>query len=530
MDETLNNGGKKKGFSKGLIAVIAAAVLVVGGAAAAFVLLNFSEKEKFFLAEKNTLDFIVEKAEERYEPELNWMEQTESTPTESTIELSAEYNAPDNFGAGGFGAVDPAQIINNSTITITGAADMENKQATAALKADIGGMEINDINFYVTAEKLMVGLPFLEELLQMKDEDLGGLLKEIDPNMFTGEETMNLENLFEGSNGMLSEEDQEYLEEEYAKMIYDELPEDAFKSENETIKVNGESLDADKITFHLTEDQLKEILTKTFEKLEKDDKVKEILREQMALQFGPTPMDSDIDQFITEYETAMADAKEGVKDFQIPDGLTAVSWISNDLIVQRDIKVEMGPSADELVSFAIKGSQLLQDTNQFFNYDLSFADSYDEGTLNISGNLSWEGNEADDFISLTADEFSLSYEGTESLSDNKRDFERIFSIEEPSTGGGSLVWAGNSTYDNDQMSSEHNLSIESPNLSQDMFALHINTDGKTIDSVEIPEDENVKDLGSMSADEIMNYFENEVTPQMQQWMFGILAGSGTMGF
>ena len=526
MDESV----KKKGFSKGLIAVIAAAILVVGGAAAAFVLLNFSAKEKFFLAEKNTFDFIVEKAEERYEPELSWIEQTETTPTESTIELSAEYNDPNNFGTGGIGTVDPAQIINNSAITITGAADMENKQASAGLKADIGGVEIDDINFYITSEKVMVGLPFLEELLQLKDEDFGGLLKEIDPNTFTGDETMNLENLFEGSNGFLSEEDLEYFNEEYAKMIYDELPEDAFSSEDETIKVNGESLDTEKITFHLSEDQLKEILTKTFDKLEKDEKVKELLREQMALQFGPTPMESDIDQFINDYETAMADAKEGLKDFQIPDGLTAISWINDDLIVQRDFSIEMGPASEELVSFSVKGSQLLEDATQFFNYDLSFADSYDEGSVNISGNLSWKDNKADDKISLTAEETSLSYEGTETLKDNKREFERTFSVEDPSAGGGSLIWAGNATYDNDQMNSEHNISVESPELSQDMFALHIKTDGKTIDGVDIPEDDNVKDLGGMSADEIMNYFENEVTPQMQQWMFGILAGSGNLGF
>ncbi|PAV30430.1 hypothetical protein CIL05_08130 [Virgibacillus profundi] len=530
MDESFNNGGKKKGLSKGIIAIIVAAVLVVGGSVAAFVIMDLSAKEKFFLAEKDTFDFITEKVEQRYEPELSWLEQTETTPTESTVELSAEYNVPNNMGGGGFGTVDPAQIINNSTITITGATDMENKKASAALKADIGGMEIDDINFYLTAEKIMVGLPFIEELLQLKDEDLGNLLKEVDPETFTGEESMNLESFFEGTNGFLSEEDQKYLEDEYAKMIYDELPESAFETVDETIKVNGESLDTEKITFNLSEEQFKDILIKTFEKLGKDEKVKELIRDQMALQFSGPSIEGEIDQLISDFETAMADAEEGIQDFQIPDGLTAISWIKDDLIVQRDFQIEMGPSTDELVSFAVKGSQLLEDTKQFFNYDLSFSDSIDQGTMNISGNLSWEDNKADDSINLTADQVTLSYEGTESLKDGKRDFERVFSVEDPSFGGGSLIWSGNATYDNDKMSSEHNLSIESPEVSQDMFTLNVLVDGQTIESVELPNEDNVKDLGSMSVEEITDYFELEVTPQVQQWMFGILAGSGNMGF
>jgi hypothetical protein len=33
----------------------------------------------------------------------------------------------------------------------------------------------------------------------------------------------------------------------------------------------------------------------------------------------------------------------------------------------------------------------------------------------------------------------------------------------------------------------------------------------------------------MSVDEITDYFETEITPQAQQWMFGLM-GAGAMGF
>ncbi|MFP3359699.1 hypothetical protein R0K17_20445, partial [Planococcus sp. SIMBA_143] len=108
------------------------------------------------------------------------------------------------------------------------------------------------VQFHVTAEKILLGLPFIDEILQLKDEDLGPLLKEVDPETFTGEESMNLEQLFEGTNS----EDLEYFKEEYGKMIFEELPEDAFEQTEESIKVQDHSLDTEKISLHLSEEQV----------------------------------------------------------------------------------------------------------------------------------------------------------------------------------------------------------------------------------------------------------------------------------
>ncbi|GAB3064945.1 hypothetical protein [Virgibacillus ainsalahensis] len=522
MGETVDNKGKK-GFSKGLIAIIVAVLVVIGGSVAAFVLMDTSAKQQYFLAEKNSIEFMGEKIEERYQQELDWMEQSQENPTQGTVELTAEYNDPNEMG--GFGAVTPSQIINNSTISITSASDMENQQASAEIEANIGGMEIEGFNFYVTAEQITAAMPFMDELLQLKDEDFGSIMHELDPMTFTGEETMNLESFFEGSGG-LSEEDIEYFQEEYAEMIYNELPDDAFETTNESIEVNGESLDTEKITFHLTEEQLKELLTTVFEKMQQDDRIKELMREQFAVQSMGVPggMDAEIDQFISEYETAMGEAVEGLQDFQIPDGLTSTIWVNDDLIAQRDFTIEMGPSAEELASFTINGTQLLEDTNQSFTYDLGFSDAMSEGTMNIDGDLSWEDNQGADSINLTVEDVTLAYEGTESLNDGTRDFERTFSVDQAGQGG-SLIWSGNASYDNDQMNSEHDFSIESQAINQDI-SLQAVVDGQTIDRVEMPDEENVTDLGSMSGTELQEYMEMEVAPKFQQWFFELMNSGG----
>ncbi|AXI09643.1 hypothetical protein CUC15_12225 [Oceanobacillus zhaokaii] len=525
MNETTNDGSnnKKKGVSKGIIAITIIAVLAIGGAVAAFMLNNLSLKDSYFLAEQKSMEFMTDRVEERYEPELDWYEHSKENATESKIDLSGEYNVPTSEAA--YGGVDPSQIINNSNITITAATDMKNKQVSTNIAASIGGFEVNDVNLSFTNEKLMLSLPFIEEVIQLKDEDLGPLLYEIDPASFTGEETLELDSIFEG-NGGLSEEDLEYFKEEYGKMIYDQLPEDAFTSEKETVEVNGESINAEKISMQLTEEQVKGILTAVFDKLEKDEKLKELIREQAALQLGGTAaVDPEVDQLLSDFETAIADAKTGLADFQIPNGFNSAIWVENDLIVQRDLSIEMGPSAEELVSFSVKGGQLLKDATQFFDYNLGFAEAGNESIINIAGDLSWEDNKATDKISLTADEFSLTYNGNETLADGTRDFERIFTLDDTTTSG-SFNWNGSATYNNDQMSSENSFSVESPEITQDMFALHVNVEGKTIDKVEMPAEDNVKDLGELGAQGTMEYFELEVVPSFQEWLFTTMAGSG----
>lgn len=524
MDESVDNGNTKKGISKGLIAFIVA-VLVVGGGVAAYVMLNFSDKEKYFLAEKSSIEFMSEKFEERYQPEMDWGEQTKEKPTASTITLSGEYNDP--YG-GGFGAMGPEQFINNSTIEIQTATDLKEEQIAAKLKANIGEMEIDDVNLYVNADEILFGLPFIDELLQVKGDDIGNILHELDPDTFTDEKEYDLGNIFNEENAFLSEEDMEYFKKEYANMIYDELPDEAFDSTNDKIDVDGKSVKAEKITFHLSEDEIKAILTKVLDKMEKDEKIKELLKDQLAMQIDDA-IGQDVEEMLSEFETGIADAKKGIKDFKIPDGLTSNIWVNDKLIVQRDFNIEMGPDEQDLVTFTVKGTQSLDDEAQVFNYDLGFKDEYDEGTMNVAGDLSWKDNKAKDSINLTVDETVLSYEGSETLKDGKRDFDRTFSYKDPYGGGGSLLWKGNASFDKDQMNTEHNLSVGSPDMDQDMFILQIAVDGKTTKKVEAPDDGDVKDLGSMSADEITAYFNDDVGPGFQQWLMEMI-GTGGFGY
>lgn len=534
MEEQGNQAVPKKGVSKGLIITIIVALLVIGGGVAAYVAMNnpSSDKHKYFLAEKNSWDFISDTLTERYSPEIEWLELSEEKPTGANVKLSAEYNDP--YG-GGYGEMDPAEIVNNSTITLTTQSDMANKKVAVGIAAEVAGITVEDINFYLTEEQAILGLPFLNELLQIKSEDVGPLLHETMPEDVPADQEIDFGMFFEAAEGYISEEDKEYLQKEYLEMVYDKLTDDDFTSSKEKVDVNGKSTDTEKIVFHLSEEKTKEILTTVFDKLAQDEKVKEMIEKQFTNQFFGLADESlidtqEIDQLLNEFEEGMLTAKEEVQDLSIPDGFTSTIWVDNKLIVKRDFSIEMGPDEESLVALTINATQLLTDENISFAYDFGFKDSYDEGVLTITGDSSTKDDLVTDSLKLIVEDVVISYEGEESLKDGKREFERVFSFSEPYTGDASLYWTGNSTYEKDQMNSEHEFSVAAEGIDRDLFTLHATIDGKQIKGVEIPED-NVKDLGSMTIDEIEAYIEGDAAAQFQQWLMGIMmSAGGDLGF
>ena len=517
MEEQGNVDQQKGGISKRLITTIVIALLVIGGSVAAYVLLNNANtpKAKYFLAEKASIDFVADEIEERFESEIKWLEVTEENPTETILELSGEYNDP--YGDPEVGMM-AEQFVNNSIISITTQSDLKEKKAAALISADVAGIKVEDINFYLTNEKVTVGLPFLEELLEISDEDIGRLMHEAAPEFVSADETIDFNAFFEGTNSTLSEEDIEYFEKEYGEMIYDALSEDSFTSSD------------DKLELHLTEQEFKDLITLILDKVQKDEKIKELIKEQITNQFmglGAEALMAEIefDESMIEFEEGISEIKEEIKDFHIPEGFTSTIWVEKDLIVKRELSLEMGPTKDDLVKLTINGTQSLDDESQTFTYDFGFEDSYDAGTMTFSGDLSWKDDKIKDSIKLIFDETEISYEAEETLKGEKRDFNRVFSFNDPYGQGGNLIWAGNSEYEKDNMSSEHELFIEADGIDQDLFSLHLGVTGKQIKGVDIPE-ENVKDLGSMTSDEIMDYIENDAALQFQQWIMGIMMSSG----
>src|SRR5699024_2162360 len=216
-------------------------------------------------------------------------------------------------------------------------------------------------------------------------------------------------------------------------------------------KINDESVDTKKMTMHLSEDEVKDILKAIFEKMQKDDRLKEIMQEQIQMQQFRMPADASLDmnfdEMMNDFDDALKEAQDGLKDFKIPDGITSTIWTKDKLIVKREFSVEMGPTKDQLAKFTVNGTQKLEDNNQSFDYK--------ESSASVTGDFSTKDDKATDSIKLSAENMELAYEGNSTLKDGKREFERQFSIDDQYGDSGKLIWTGNANYEKDKMSTEH---------------------------------------------------------------------------
>src|SRR5690625_6748198 len=92
-----------------------------------------STKQQYFLAEGKTLNDMSNYIEDRYEAEFDWLEVAQEEPTKSSLDISGEYNDPNNINMGEM--FDVGEIINNSTIQMLTESDTANEQLNATLNA-----------------------------------------------------------------------------------------------------------------------------------------------------------------------------------------------------------------------------------------------------------------------------------------------------------------------------------------------------------------------------------------------------------
>jgi len=508
---------KKKSF-KTLIVVIVTALVLVGGSASAFFLLNKSAKVQYFLAEMETFKQIGTLAEERYKNEVNWIKVQQEKPVETKYDLSGEWNDP----SVDYAMQEVQSIINSVTLSMDQIYDPTKKELETGVSGKLGDLSVDFGSIFVTTEKLLVDLPFMQELIRFDDKDFGKVMREFDEN-FEGNEEFGLSRIFESGSGS-TEEANLYIEKEYIEYFIKELPEEAFSTDKEEIIVADQKVKAKKITMNLSEAQVKTLLKDLLEKAKKDDKLKEIIKDQLSL--STFPGDSSLDDLamiMEEFDNSLDEVIEGVDTLSIPDGLQSTILLHSNLIVQRDFALVIGPSEDELVTFNVKGTQLLEKTAQQWDYKVAVTDTFgDESTVNIKGDLSWKDQKADDSIAISVEEAKFSYKGKEELTDNKRTFTRTFKFtdgySEPS-----LVWKGSATHDSDAMSADHEFSISEQGLGVDMFNLLLKQRGKVVKKVDMPEETpDTVNIGQMDREQIESFIEEEVVTRVQDWFINLM--------
>ncbi|KGR91910.1 hypothetical protein CD30_03135 [Ureibacillus massiliensis 4400831 = CIP 108448 = CCUG 49529] len=480
------------------IVSIAFALLLVAGGAFAFFNMQKSTKDKMLLAEINSWAQVNKAFESRYQPELEWAKKTETTPSEYDYEISASVD-------GDFYSYEEmmfAEIVNGSTINLGIQMDPNNQLMKMDVGADVQGVTIDDISGYITPQAFMLAFPFTDDVLQVKDEDFGNFMRSMDPS-YVGSENLGLSDWM-GKNSFLSEENKKYLLTEYLLYLYNSIPDESFTESQEQINVFGQSLNTDKITMEINDEQFIDILLGVLEKAKNDPKFKEIVIETLENITGAVgTLEEDYD---FDLEEGIDELIAELKDIETQDNkLQYTVWISSDAVVQS--KLDLG-------DFVMEGSRLFAENTQ--QWDYSFGDGEVE-YFNFTGDLSYENGKINDVISFFDDYERFEYVSEETVNGGERQFDRTVNYQDEYEEGFELFWNGETNYQGDSVTGEHRLGVSSYDFN---IEFSMDETASLIKNVEIPTD-NIVDIGAMSSGEIEDYIMNEFMQDAQGWFMSL---------
>ena len=495
------------GISVGVIAVLAIGAIIL------FQTMVNTPKNNYLMAELDEVEGTFELFEERFESELDWYEHAEQNAIESTLGITAETNDPS------FQEMGLDQMINNSNINLAIGQDMANEVSTMGLNADIAGLTISDVNAYITGEKAGLTLPFIEEYMVVNEADAATFLNTLDPATFTGEEEIDYSMFFETS--ALTETQREYLIDEYATFIRENLPDDAFESESEEITVGENTVNADKLTMILTEEQIHTFLKDLFNKMAEDEELANIIETQMMAANLGNPAAPSAGDTAAEFNNSLKEAAENIEDVGFPEGLTSVVWTDgDDNIIQRDFdtSITVDGSTGQV---AVDGVTEISEDSTVFNYDMTFSDETMESVIGYTADLNETESGYEDMITLRADSEDLFViNSVKTEEEDSEVWNMDINFNEQMTGSPlTLFMESSSVYNEDQATGDMTLYADDGiNVTRDTFVLNLTSDSQTVSEIEMPGEDNEKNIGQMSMEELDAYFNDEVGPAFEEWM------------
>ena len=500
----------KSNIKNRVLTILLLFVFVIGGGVAALVLTSNSPKEAYFLAEKETFNILNEALSDRYKEEIHWNELQQTKPTEQTITVGADFSLPQTTEPNA--SFNPAQLLSHSALTITAQTDLEQEKMAVDLQLNVAGMKVEGFQLYLNEEMMNMNFPFMDETVQLQYEDTGTVLHQLDPLIFTGEETFEFGDLF-GKNAV---EGTQYLH-KYGALLYEKLPEEAFTLTDETIDLNGNSINTEKIELRLTEKQVIDVFTYLLQQMKEDEAFKQWAEKQFSSLYAADGKKTDMDTVLEEW-------LQMLPNWKMPEGFTSTIWTKDNLIVKRKLQFEYAPETKQYLYLTLEGTQNWTKEEQTMDYVFDFGDAYSVGTIELNGSLSWKEGKAEDDMQMQFGPYLLAYQGEEKSTDGEKEFVRNFTIEDGNTSQ-TLSWEGTAHYDADRMEGEYTIAMKDNKTEQQWFGITVDQKAKEISEVVIPSFPNTIDIGNMEPEERKEFWEKDFMAKFQQWIFNHLTGS-----
>src|SRR5699024_11104006 len=155
------------------------------------------------------------------------------------------------------------------------------------------------------------------------------------------------------------------------------------------------------------------------------------------------------------------------------------------------------------------------------NYDMTFTDDTMESVIGYTADLNETESGYEDMITLRADSEDLFViNSVKTEEEDSEVWNMDINFNEQMTGSPlTLFMESNSVYNEDQATGDMTLYADDGiNVTRDTFVLNLTSDSQTVSEIEMPGEDNEKNIGQMSMEELDAYFNDEVGPAFEEWM------------
>lgn len=372
-----------------VIAAIIGLLLVVGiiGAATYYFVSN-SPKNTYLKSEQETAKQYQEYAKTRFKDGFEFQDKMKDESYLVNMDASADVPAKLLKDAD-----IPKSVVDGSKIGIKVGHDPDKDKSVLALSPTIADNSIGDFQWAADKNNQYYEAPILDDVYKAKNDELVDVFNKLNGSSSSSysstssqndaitNDSLNLNTIL--SSTQISEEKLEDISKRYSDLIVDELEDDNFDKEDDTISVDGEDTDVQKVTMTLSKKETKSIIQTVLEEAKDDDDIKDIAEDKMQAD---------------SYEDSLDDALQEVKDTDAEDfpSVKSVIWEDDNQILKRDLTLK----AENGEEVTLEGTSNIDDDNLAVDYKIKA----DNTTLGIKGKSTKKDDTYNDKYTLTADE------------------------------------------------------------------------------------------------------------------------------
>jgi hypothetical protein len=339
---------------KTIVTVILIFILLCSGGAAAYYVIDNSPKVAFLKAQLNNFNTYKEAVDNAFGKDLAFYKKGENTPYKVNNEVSFDMN---------FKGSDPeiaefqplSDFFKEFKLTGTHQVDRQKKQLVGDLQIDHDKTSILAADYMVDQYDVGVQLKDIyDSYLMIDGKGFGSFVKKFDPS-YVGPMEINFFDYFYPTIMEVSaSEPENKLHKKYQKLVLDSMKKEQFSSE----KIVVNNVKGKKLTWKLTEAEVKDLLTKIMQTAEKDEQLQELILNQ-ALRNPVIAADKGLTEelrkdFNTEFKKLLADAIKDVNKAKFKQGFTwSIVVDSKDQVLEENWNLEV------------------EETNMYFKHDRS---------------------------------------------------------------------------------------------------------------------------------------------------------------